>query len=96
MGPGRLGSFEVDGQPGSELIGWTRDSGGGSYVQDVAWRPGSPTPAGVTLTQPGRPPIAVCEHRHPEQKPARIWEYLFWLMLLIVILLLLLLLVWRY
>jgi hypothetical protein len=96
VGPGRLGSFSVDRQPGSELIGWTRDAGDGSYVQEVAWQPGSAAPAGITLTQPGRPPIAVCEHRHPEQKPTRLWEYLFWLMLLIVILLLLLLFVWRY
>lgn len=101
VGPGRLGSFKVDGQPGSELLGWTRDAGDGSYVQDVAWQTDSPAAAGITLTQPGRPPIAICEHVHesyPEQKPrkpARIWEYLFWLMLLIVILLLLLLFVWR-
>lgn len=101
VGPGRLGSFKVDAQPGSELLGWTRDVGDGSYVQDVAWQPDSPAPAGVTLTQPGRPSIAICEHVHesyPEQKPTkptRIWEYLFWLMLLIVILLLLLLFLWR-
>jgi hypothetical protein len=59
LGPGRGGSIQLDGAPGSEPDGGLVDRGDGSYTQDVAWDPDSETPPGVSIAQPGRPPVTV-------------------------------------
>jgi hypothetical protein len=59
LGPGRLGTFEADPQPGSEPVGGVKDEGDGSYTQDVAWDAGTGNPPRVSLRQPDRPPVTV-------------------------------------
>ena len=57
LGPGRLGDFELRELAGSQPLGPLTDAGDGSYVQDVAWDLASGQGPGVTLDQPGRPPV---------------------------------------
>ncbi|HAF09795.1 MAG TPA: hypothetical protein DCK98_06910 [Chloroflexi bacterium] len=57
LGPGRLGDFELRELAGSQPLGPLTDAGDGSYVQDVAWDLASGRGPGVTLDQPGRPPV---------------------------------------
>jgi hypothetical protein len=61
LGPGRVDAFNVDSQPGSELLGPVRDVGNGIYEMEISWKPGSSIPPGVVMTQPGRPPLAFCD-----------------------------------
>jgi V8-like Glu-specific endopeptidase len=102
VGPGRLGTFDVHPQSGCKLIGGMNDEGDGSYTQEVACDPGSPTPPGLVVTQPDRPPVVVAPtapgtelEPPPYGKQKR--DGLFWLLLALVILLLLIiifLLIW--
>jgi hypothetical protein len=80
LGPGRLGSFEVAGQPGSELSGGVRDVGDGSYVQEVVWDPASRVPPGVAITQPERPPVGLC----PPADTVSRRKWWLWVLLLVI------------
>ena len=88
LGPGRLGSFEVVGQPGSELSGGVRDAGDGSYIQEVVWDPTSGVPPGVAITQPERPPVGLC----PPIDTGGRKKWWLWILLLIIAVLVLVLL----
>jgi hypothetical protein len=57
LGPGRLGSFEVQPQPGTTVSGPVQDLGNGSYAVDVCWDPSSGEPPGVGVAQPDRPAV---------------------------------------
>jgi hypothetical protein len=59
LGPGRAGSLSISGQPGSALDGGLVDNGDGSYTQCVAWDPDAERPPGISIEQPGRPPVIV-------------------------------------
>jgi hypothetical protein len=61
LGPGRVGSFATESSPGNEPQGVPIDQGDGSYVQVVTWNPGSGEPPGVTVRQPGRPPVVLTD-----------------------------------
>jgi trypsin-like peptidase/von Willebrand factor type A domain-containing protein len=58
LGPGRSGSFETGGAPGSNIDGGLTDNGDGSYSQVVVWKPGKDTPS-VTVRQPDRIPVVI-------------------------------------
>lgn len=57
LGPGRAGSLVIGAQPGSELDGGLIDNGDGSYTQCVTWDPDAGLPPGISVGQPGRPPV---------------------------------------
>lgn len=59
LGPGRGGSITVGGAPGTTTVGPVRDDGHGGYDVDVVWDPASGNPPGLTVTQPGRPPVVI-------------------------------------
>jgi hypothetical protein len=59
LGPGRLGSFEVQPQQSSSLIGEVRDLGNGSYEQEVIWDPNSVNPPLIGIAQPERPSVII-------------------------------------
>ncbi len=59
VGPGRAGSFGIQGQPGSSLTGGVTDLGNGSYTQEVCWDADSGNPPGIGVEQPDRPVVVV-------------------------------------
>jgi hypothetical protein len=59
LGPGRIGSFEVQPQPGTTPTGSVSDLGNGSYQVDVCWDPESTDPPRVGIAQPERPPVVI-------------------------------------
>ncbi|HEX6699394.1 MAG TPA: trypsin-like peptidase domain-containing protein [Gaiellaceae bacterium] len=59
LGPGRGDSLTVDGSAGTVLTGPVVDNGDGSYTATGTWDPGSGTPPGVVIQQPGRPGVTV-------------------------------------
>ncbi len=61
VGPGRGDSFTIAAADGSQLDGALTDNGDGSYVQCVLWDPDSGSPPGITIGQPGRPPVTIGE-----------------------------------
>jgi hypothetical protein len=67
LGPGRGGDLSIGPIPGSTIIAGPQDLGDGSYGIDVNWNPSSGYQPGVTVTQPGRPPVVVVE---PCKQPA--------------------------
>lgn len=58
LGPGRRGTFETGGAPGSNIDGGLTDNGDGSYTQVVVWKPGKDKPS-VTIRQPDRSPVVI-------------------------------------
>lgn len=59
LGPGRAGSLEITAQPGSTPDGSITDNGDGSYTQCIIWDPNAERPPGISIGQPGRPPVVV-------------------------------------
>jgi V8-like Glu-specific endopeptidase len=59
VGPGRGGSFTVGPTPDCALDGDVKDHGDGTYSQTVLCDPNSGMPPGVTVAQPGRPPVTL-------------------------------------
>jgi hypothetical protein len=59
LGPGRLGAFEVQPQPGSISTGDIQDLGNGSYQVDVCWDKESDDPPSIGLKQPERPLVVI-------------------------------------
>jgi hypothetical protein len=64
VGPGRAGDMTIGGSPGSTVTGAVRDLGKGAYEVDLCWDPGSASPPGVVIGQPGRPPVVVAPVDH--------------------------------
>lgn len=95
LGPGRLGTFDVEPQAGAEPVGGLLDEGDGSYVQDVRWDPDAGAEPGVTIVQPGRKPSMICPPPADEGETnggaADRWRRRFWIVLLLVVLLVVLL-----
>ena len=59
LGPGRTDDLTVSGSPGSTITTPTRDLNDGSYQVDLVWDPASAEAPGITIGQPGRPPVSV-------------------------------------
>jgi von Willebrand factor type A domain/Trypsin-like peptidase domain len=59
LGPGRKDLLQVTGASGSTADGLLTDNGDGSYVQCVIWDPDSGQPPGISIGQPGRPPVVL-------------------------------------
>jgi hypothetical protein len=59
VGPGRAADMAISARPGSTLTGPVRDVGKGIYQVDLCWDPGSASPPGIVIGQPGRPPVSV-------------------------------------
>lgn len=59
VGPGRADGLQVGAVPGSQPEGELVDQGDGSYTQVVLWSPDAGERPGVSIAQPGRPPIVV-------------------------------------
>lgn len=58
VGPGASGGFQVDPPPGG-TVGAPSDNGDGSYTVPVTWDPNDGGFPGLTVGQPGRPPVVV-------------------------------------
>lgn len=58
LGPGRGGSLETGGAPGSKIDGGLTDNGDGSYTQIVVWKPGKDMPS-ATIRQQDRPAVVI-------------------------------------
>lgn len=72
LGPGRAGSVEVEGTPGTTLTGPLQDNGDGSYTVTGTWDPDAGLRPGVVLTQDDRPPVTLKEPE-PEKPDCRKW-----------------------
>jgi len=61
LGPGRGDGVIWTGSPGTTITGPVVDNGNGSYTIPITYNPASPSnsPPGVTITQPGRPPVTI-------------------------------------
>jgi hypothetical protein len=59
LGPARTDLLQVTGAPGSTVDEPLTDNGDGSYAQCVIWDTGSEQPPGVSVGQPGRPPVVL-------------------------------------
>ncbi|MBP1688348.1 MAG: hypothetical protein H6Q33_4491 [Deltaproteobacteria bacterium] len=59
LGPGRAGAMNIGPRPGSTLTSPVRDLNKGVYQIDLCWDPASAEPPGITIGQPGRPPVSV-------------------------------------
>jgi hypothetical protein len=72
LGPGRGADLSIGPIPGTTIIGGPQDLGDGSYGIDVNWNPSSGYQPGVTVTQPGRPPVVVVEPcKQPSPVPCK-------------------------
>jgi len=59
IGPGRANDMAISARPGTTLTSAIRDLLNGSYQVDLCWDPGSATPPGIVVGQPGRTPVPV-------------------------------------
>lgn len=80
LGPGRGDRFDLDGVPGTSVVGPPTDNGDGSYDIPVESDPGG-NDLGVVVHQPGRPPVVITPPRTPSTTKGCPW----WLCLLLVI-----------
>jgi hypothetical protein len=64
VGPGRAADLGISAAPGSSLSSSVHDLGDGSYQVDVCSEPGSTSPPGVVIAQPGRDPVVVGPGAH--------------------------------
>jgi len=90
VGPGAGDRFDVTPVRGASLDGSPVDNGDGSYTVPVSWDPNGTFP-GLTITQPGRPPVTVAQPSPSGGAGCLPWSLLLAMVAVVIVLLVLLL-----